>query len=142
VLAHEDQPRGPPVGPPVDGVQRIGRELPVRPEEARRLVAREAQLLGADAGDRLVRHQPRELRGRLGPADHDDVHPDRDLLESSGERGAGLGRAAGLVEVVEHEHAARGHAREELAEPAAREAVQVAPVLVREEREPPGLLPA
>ena len=51
-------------------------------------------------------------------------------------------RAAGLVEVVEHEHAARGHAREELAEPAAREAVQVAPVLVGEEREPPGLLPA
>ena len=69
VLAHEDQPRGPAVGPPVDGVERVGRELPVRPEEARRLVAREAQLLGADAGDRLVRHQPRELRcggsGRL-----------------------------------------------------------------------------
>ena len=142
VLAHQDEARRPAVGAPVDGVERVGRELAVGGEEARRLVAREAQLLGADPRDGLVRQQPGELRRRLGAAEHDHVDADRDLLEHVGERRAELARAGRLVEVVEHEHAARGHAREELPEPAAREAVEVAAVLVGEERERRGLLPA
>ena len=142
VLAHEDEARGPAVGALVDGVERLPGELTLRPEQARRLVAREAELGRADADDRLVRHQARELRRRLGAADDDHVHADRDLLEPGRERRPDLGRPGRLVEVVEDERGAGGHAREELAEPAAGEAVEVAPVLVGEERQRPRLLPA
>ena len=142
VLAHEDEARGPAVGTLVDGVERVARELPLRPEQARGLVAREAKLRRPDADDRLVRHQAGELGRRLGAADDDHVHADRDLLEPGRERRPELARPGRFVEVVEHERSAGGHAREELAEPAAREAVEVAAVLVGEERERPRLLPA
>jgi hypothetical protein len=135
VLAHEDETRRPAVRALVHAVEEARLDRAARCEQPRRLVAGEAQLLGGDPHDRLSGHEPREFVRRLGAAGDDHVHPDRDLLQGRGECRAALAAPPGLVNVVEHEHATGRHAGEELAEPPAREAHQVAAVLVGEERE-------
>src|SRR5262249_60402709 len=104
-----------PADPPLVGVD-------CRSADPAGVLEREPQRLGPQAPDRPARDEARELRRRVAATDGDDRDAGRNLLEPGRERRA-LGVAgARVVKVVEHEHAAGGHPREELAEPAAGEA--------------------
>ena len=136
LLQHQHQARSPALGARIKRVHRLGGESgPASGGDRTRLLAREAQLLPADHGKRLVRAQASQRRGRVAAADHEHAPARRQRLERDAHHLVQLrGRRHRMV-AVEHHRERRLELRVQALEIAPREHREPGLVLRREERQ-------